>query len=122
MITRIAALEFMQQIVGSYKSSDGATQLTLTRCGYGQAVEFRSNNVVKISAVVGAAGTTVELFAQIGLPNVVHLLGDLQSKDVILFKAKELPVSLLLARDGETLSLTTSLHDRINLHHVLQRA
>lgn len=121
MITRIPALEFMQHLVGTYRSPDDAASLQVTRSGYGQMVEFRVGGKVQITGVVGAAGESVELFALLGLPNVIRLSGHLRSQTDIAFEASDLPMSLLLSRDGDTLTLTVSFSDTPRAQHVLQR-
>ena len=122
MITRIPALEFMQRAVGVYQSSDQMTSLQVKKCGYGQILEFRSNNELTLAGVVGAAGSSIELFAQFGLPNVVHMTGELKSESVISFRAQEPPVEMLLALAGDTLTFTISLKGAARSNHVLQRA
>ena len=122
MITRIPALEFMQGAVGIYQSPDQLTSLRITGCGYGQVVEFRSNNNVQLAGVVGATGHSIELFAQLGLPNVVRMSGDLQSQNIVSFQAQEPSVGLLLALDGDTLTLTISVKGAASSYHVLHRA
>ena len=122
MITRIPALEFMQHLIGVYRSSDGAASLLITRVGYGQTVDFRLGDKVQLAGVVGASGNSVELFAQLGLPNVIRLSGHLRSQTQISFEASDLPVGLLIARDRDTLTLTTSINGSLGAQHVLQRA
>jgi len=122
MITRIPALEFMQHLIGTYRSSDGLASLLVTRVGYGQLVDFRLGDKVQLAGVVGAYGDSVELFAQLGLPNVVRLSGSLRSQTEISFEASDLPMGLALASEGDTLTLTTSLNGAPRTNHVLQRA
>jgi hypothetical protein len=122
MITRIPALEFMQKLVGAYRSADGSTSLLITSVGYGQAMEFRSDAKVHIAGVVGASGPAIELFAQLGLPNVVRLDGKLQGENAISFQAHEPPIGLLLAHKGDSLTLAISINGATGPHHVLQRA
>ncbi|MEJ2791487.1 MULTISPECIES: hypothetical protein [unclassified Pseudoxanthomonas] len=122
MITRIPALEFMQNLIGTYSSSDGLASLLITRVGYGQIIEFRLGDKVQIAGVVGASGNSVELFVQLGLPNVVHLTGQLRSQTEISFEALDLPMGLVLARDRDNITLTTSFKGKPGTNHVLQRA
>ena len=121
MITRIPALEFMQRAVGIYQSLDQLASLQITRCGYGQVVEFRSGSNVQFAGVVGASGGSVELFVQLGLPNVVRMSGDLQLQNAITFKAQEPPATLLFRVEGDNLALTVSLGGSASAHHLLQR-
>jgi hypothetical protein len=121
MITRIPALEFMQRAVGIYQSPDQFASLQITRCGYGQVVEFRSGSKVQFAGVVGAAGNSVEFFVQLGLPNVVRMSGDLQLQNAISFKAQEPPSALLFTVEGDSLALTVSLGGAASAHHLLQR-
>ncbi len=122
MITRIPALEFLQKLAGAYRSVDGRSSLLITNVGYGQAVEFRSGTKIHLAGVVGASGPDVELFAQLGLPNVVRLGGDLQGENAISFHGNEPPIGLLLARDGDSLTLAITINGATGPHHVLQRA
>ena len=122
MITRIPALEFMQHLIGAYRSSDGQASLLVTRVGYGQIVDFRLGDKVQIAGVIGASGNSVEFFAQLGLPNVVRLSGNLRSQTEISFEATDLPMGLALSRDGDTLTLSTFFNGAPRTNHVLQRA
>ncbi|PPU68743.1 hypothetical protein [Xanthomonas pisi] len=121
MITRIPALEFMQNLIGTYHSSDGLASLLVTRVGYGQLVDFQLGGKVQLAGIIGAHGNSVEMFAQFGLPNVVRLSGSLRSQTEISFEASDFPTSLVLAREGETLTLTSSLNGAPRTNHVLQR-
>jgi hypothetical protein len=122
MITRVPALEFMQGAVCLYRSSDELTSLQITRCGYGQLMELRSSNKTQLAGVVGVAGSSVELFAQLGLPNVVRMSGSPQSSDAISFRAQEPSVELLLAIDHGNLAVTISLAGVTSARHLLVRA
>ncbi|GAC1033153.1 hypothetical protein thsps21_39820 [Pseudomonas sp. No.21] len=121
MITHIPALEFMQHLAGTYRSLDDAALLQITRSGHGQMIELRMRDKVQMAGVVGAAGQSVELFALFGFPNVIHLSGQLKSKSDIAFEASDLPVNLLLSRDGYTLTLTISFGGTPRTQHVLKR-
>lgn len=122
MITCIPALEFMQHLIGTFRSSDGSASLLVTRVGYGQVIDFRFGDKVQMAGVVGAYGNSVELFAQLGLPNVVRLIGRLRSPTEISFETADLPMSLMLSREGDRITLTASFTGTLCTNYVLQRA
>ncbi|MEA9579510.1 hypothetical protein VC218_11495 [Xanthomonas nasturtii] len=122
MIIRIPALEFMQNLIGTYCSGDGLASLLVTGVGYGQIVDFRLRDKIQIAGVIGASGYSVELLAQLGLPNVVRFSGSLRSKGEISFEASGLPIGLVISREGDTLTLITSFNGAPPTNYVLQRA
>ncbi len=65
----------MQRLVGAYQSQDGKASLRVKRLGYGQVIELHIGDKLQLSGVVGASGESVELYALLGLPNVIRLGG-----------------------------------------------
>lgn len=121
MITRIPALEFMQRLVGAYQSHDGKASLRVRRLGHGQVIELHIGDKLQLSGVVGASGESVELYALLGLPNVIRLGGSLQTPTDISFEDPELQLGLQLSLSGDTLTLTTANGGSKSSKHVLQR-
>ncbi|WP_165681932.1 hypothetical protein [Metapseudomonas otitidis] len=121
MITRIPALEFMQRLVGAYQSQDGKASLRVKRLGYGQVIELYIGDKLQLSGVVGASGESVELYALLGLPNVIRLGGSFQTPTDISFEDPELQLGLKLSLSGDTLTLTTTNGGSKSSKHVLQR-
>ncbi|MDY0980730.1 MULTISPECIES: hypothetical protein [Stenotrophomonas] len=121
MINHVPALVFMQQLKGTYCSADGLATLSVERVGYGQSIELRLEDKVQLAGVVGVSGNSVELFAQVGLPNVVRLTGQLRSQTELVFNGSDMSFGLSLASDGDTLTLVTSFKGRPGMSHVLQR-
>jgi hypothetical protein len=121
MITRIPALEFMQAIVGSYQTQDQLVKLQVTGCGYGQSVQLLSNNKVQMAGIIGAAGNGIELYAHVGLPNVLKLTGQLEAANTVAFQENELPITIRFTRNSDSLTLVITLHDAQKISHVLQR-
>jgi len=111
----------MQQLKGTYGSADGLATLSVARVGYGQSIELRLGDVVQLAGVVGVSGNSVELFAQVGLPNVVRLTGQLRFQTELVFDGSDMSFGLSLASDGDTLTLVTSFKGRPGMSRVLQR-
>ena len=119
MISIIPALELMRSFGGIYKSATGHAELRIWPCGYGVALDLRSDKKTELVGVIGAHNTGVECFAQIGLPNVIRLVG-LKTSDVgIQFNADDFPLSIVFLREPGVVHVTITLHGQEKASYVL---
>ena len=106
MIRLIPAFEFMQQLVGVYRTADALALLKVSRIGYGQFMELHVQDTPVIAGVVGAQRDGVELAAQLGMPNVTRFSGQLRTPKEIVFEEPIYPATLVIARDQDEVSLS----------------
>ncbi|WP_421570241.1 hypothetical protein [Stenotrophomonas sp. PD6] len=121
MIVHIPALLFLQDLMGTYGSADGMASLSVIRVGYGHSIELRLGGKVQLAGVVGVSGNSVELFAQIGLPNVVRLIGQLRAQSELGFEGSDMSFGVSFVLEDDTLTLGISSDGNLKKKHVLQR-
>jgi hypothetical protein len=121
MIVHIPALLFLQDLMGTYGSADGMASLSFIRVGYGHSIELRLGGKVQLAGVVGVSGNSVELFAQIGLPNVVRLRGQLRAQNELGFESSDMSFGLSFVLENDTLALGISSDEDLKTNYVFQR-
>ena len=121
MIRLIPAFEFMQQLVGVYRTADALALLKVTRIGYGQLMELHVQDSVIIAGVIGAQRNGAELVAQIGAPNVSHFFGQLRTPNEIVFEEQIYPATLVIARDQAEVSLSLQVSGKSIASYLFQR-
>ena len=121
MISLIPAFEFMQQLVGVYRTADALAALKVTRIGYGQLMELHVQDSLIIAGVIGAQRNGAELAAQIGAPNVSHFFGQLRAPKEIVFEEPIFPATLVIAREQDEISLSLQVSGKSIASHLFRR-
>jgi len=122
MLAILPALNFMRDACGSYRSEDPPASLRIWPCGYGVAIDLADERKTKMVGVIGADGNGVECFMQFGLPNVIRLTGQLDSKQTIRLAAAEPVIDILISRGTDGLRFSFSLQDREQAAYTFVRA
>ena len=117
MISLIPAFEFMQQLVGVYRTADALALLKITRIGYGQFIELH----VQDTSVIGAQRDGVELAAQLGMPNVTRFSGQLRTPKEIVFEEPIYPATLFIARYQNEVSLSLQVSGKPIASYLFRR-
>jgi hypothetical protein len=122
MLVIIPALDFMRSLSGIYKAEAGSAELRVWACGYGVAVDLRGDRKTELVGVVGVYNSTVECYAQVGLPNVIRFVGHKTSESSIHFTSEDLPLEWHISRGAQSLRVTVSLQGQEKVAHVLHAA
>lgn len=75
-----------------------------------------------LCAVAGALRQEVECFAQIGLPNVIRLVGDKTSENQLKLIGMEPPIELHISREQSSLQVVILYEDQVKATYVLSAA
>ena len=119
MISRIPALEFLRQICGLHEDSTNAVKLRVWACGYGVAIDLTVKGKSILCAVAGAFRQEVECFAQIGLPNVIRLVGDKTSENQLKLIGMEPPIEFHISREQSSLQVVILYEGQVKATYVL---
>jgi hypothetical protein len=120
MIAIIPALDFMHGLRGNYSSNNSEATLRVRNCGYGLALEVGDGKKTQFVGVIGVHGTGIECFAQMGLPNVLRLTGDLVSKHEIRLACDDLPFAMSIVGGRDEFRLAITLSDVEKVAHVFR--
>ena len=119
MLIHIPALEFIRHIVGEYQTKKEPMKfLKIWQCGYGVVFEIKSVEKSDIVAVVGIHQSEIECFAQVGLPNIIHMLGKMTSSE-INFEATDpaIGIRISLLEQQNLIKINLELEDKVAKHY-----
>jgi hypothetical protein len=120
MISIIPALDFMRGLGGTYRAVNGHAELRIWSCGYGVALDLRGERKPEMVGVIGAYGEVIECLAQIGLPNVIRLVGRKVTDACVRFEADDIGISMTVSRELAKVHIAIALDGDEKRSYILQ--